>query len=143
MVDPRNDVDFEGIDDVSVPLKYDGSIVYDATKPGGSVSVGLAVKTTGHRTVGLTTDGSEVTGKLVLVEDDGFCTVQVEGGTNLPGGTAATLTPGSRIVGAALGGAPGYIRSVAAATLAEVAVARHRIMESATTTAVKVMLGDG
>ena len=55
----------------------------------------------------------------------------------------ATLTPGSRIVGD-LGpsNAKGYARSVAAATLAEVAVARGEILDATDADAVRVWMGD-
>lgn len=141
MANPRDDVDFEGIGVRNVTHKHDNSIVYDEKQPGGSVAVGKAVKATGQRTVGLTTDGSDVVGKIIKVEDDGFATIQEEGGTTLPGGTGATLTPGSKIVGALNGGNPGFVRSVNSAVAAELAVAKHEIKDSTTPAATKVMLG--
>lgn len=141
MANPRDDVDFEGIGVRNVTHKHDGSIVYDDKQPGGSLAVGKATKMVGQRTVGLTTDGSGVAGKIIKVEDDGFLTLQVEGGCTLPGGTGATLTPGSRLVGALNGGNPGFVRSVNDAVAAEVAVARHEIKDATTPAAVKVMLG--
>ena len=50
------------------------------------------------------------------------------------------LPPGTKIVGDLLVAAEGYIRSVASATVAEVAVARGQITDASTTTAVEVIL---
>lgn len=140
MSDPRKTTDYEGIDYRGESFAYDSSIVYDITKAGGSVQVGLAVTMTGNRQVGLVGDAEAVTGKLIGVEQDGFCTVQTEGGCTLPGGTAAALTAGSKIVGALLVAAKGYIRN-AAASAAEDAVSDHEIRDASVSTAVKVMLG--
>lgn len=140
MADPRATVAFDGIDAEYLTYAYDSSIVYDQTKAGGSASVGLAVTIVASKTVGLAADAQRVEGKLGEVFSDGFCTVQAGGICTLPGGTAATLTPGSKIVGALSGGNKGYIRSVAAATLAEVAVADSEILDAADATAVAVDL---
>jgi hypothetical protein len=139
MSDPRKTTDYEGIDFLAETFAFDSSIIYDITKAGGSVHVGLAVTMTGNRQVGLVDDAQAVLGKLLTVDQDGFCTVQTEGGCTLPGGTAAALTAGSKIVGALLGAAKGYIRN-AAATLAEEAVADNEIRDASVSTAVKVML---
>jgi hypothetical protein len=140
MPNPRNIVAYEGIAPVYATYLIDGStITYDATKAGGSAQVNLAVVLSASKTVALTQDASAVHGKLILVEADGKCTVQTGGYCTLPGGASATLTPGSRVVGAlGAANARGYIRSVAAATLAEVAVARGEIVDAATATAVVV-----
>jgi len=130
MADPREAVDFEGIAERLATFKHDGSIVYDNTKKGGSLQIDLAVKMVGNSQVGLSTDASMVMGKIVLVEKGGVCTVQFGGGTSLKRGTGATLTAGSKIVGALLVAAGGYVRNVAPATLAEVAVARHTVLDS-------------
>jgi hypothetical protein len=90
--------------------------------------------------VGLTVDGSEVEGRIERVHADGMVVVQREGGCSLPGGDGATLTPGTKIVGALRpGGGGGGIRT-AAASAAEAALARGVILDASTTTAVKVML---
>jgi len=81
-----------------------------------------------------------VLGKLIKVESDGFCVVQTEGYMTLPGGTSATLTAGSKIVGDLLVSAEGYIRVVATGTAAELGVARGIIVDATTTTAVLVKL---
>ncbi len=116
-------------------------IVFDAAQPNGSAVVGRAVMLSGNRTVRLTADALAVLGRLESVEADGTCAVKEIGTVELPAGTAAAITAGSRIVGALLVAARGYIRNVAPATLAEVAVARHTIQDAATSTAVLVSLG--
>lgn len=121
--------------------KIDGvDIVFDATQPNGSAVCGRAVTMSADQTVRLAGDAQMVKGQLVSVESDGTCTVIVEGRVKLPGGTAATLTAGSKIVGALLVAARGYIRNVAPATLAEVAVAAHTINDASVSTAVEVDL---
>jgi hypothetical protein len=141
MANPRAVVDTQGIGYRAITLIADNStITFDSTKAGGSAQVGLAVQMSGQSTVALTVDASEVVGRLERVHPDGMCVVQVEGGCELPGGASATLTAGTRIVGAlGASSAPGYIRT-AAASAAEAAVARGKIIDSSVTTAVKVML---
>ena len=142
MANPRNTVAFDDIEGPTATFLIDNStIVYDATQAGGSASVGLAVNLSTHKTVRLVSDAEPVLGRLELVEADNKATVRVSGFMKLPGGASATLTAGSRIVGAlGAASAKGYIRSVAAATLAEVAVSNGRIIDSSTTTAVVVKL---
>ena len=140
MPNPRNTTDFGDIDNMQVTYLHDGSIVYDSTKANGSAQVGLAVQLTANRTVGLTVDATEVVGKLINVDGDGKCAVQVRGFCELPAGAAATFTLGGKIVGA-LNTTGGFIRGAAAATLAEVAVASGRVVDSSVTTAVWVDLG--
>ncbi|MGE3267170.1 MAG: hypothetical protein AB7P40_00385 [Chloroflexota bacterium] len=119
------------------------TIVYSATVAGGASAVGLAVTMTSTaKTISTTADAEPVLGKLISVEPDGTCTVQVGGVMELPGGTAATLNEGTRIVGAlggASGTAEGYIRSVGTAA-AEAHVGRGMIEDGATATAVVVRL---
>lgn len=141
MADPRKSADFEGIGYRGETFSYDGTIVFDKTKTAGSAQVGLAVTMTGNRQVGLVADAQRIRGRLQSVEGDSFCTVQVLGGCDLPAGTGAALTAGSRIVGALLVAAKGYIRN-AAATAAEDLVSAHEIRDPSVTTAVKVMLLD-
>lgn len=140
MADPRKDASYEGIGYRGETFKHDNTIVFDKTKVGGSEQVGLAVTMNAADQVTLVADAQRVAGRLQSVEGDGFCTVQTEGGCELKGGTGATLTPGSRIVGALLVAAKGYIRT-AAATAAENAVAEHEIRDAADATKVMVMLG--
>jgi len=128
----------------AVTYQVDGvDIVYEAGAVNGSSKAGLAVMLSGDGVVRLTADASPVLGKLIHVEPDGYCAVLVEGVVTLPGGTAAVLTVGTKIVGALSGTARGYIRSQAAITLAEVAVANHRIENATPATAVQVLLGAG
>lgn len=97
------------------------SIVFDVTKPGGSLAVGLAVTfAAAADTVALAADGDAIVGKLLKVEPDGACTVQNKGNCELPAGASATVTPGKKQVGAlGAAAAKGYIRDVAVATAAE------------------------
>lgn len=143
MADPRNAVDFEGIDGVYETFKIDNStITYDATKANGAATtmIGKAVTFSADSTVALAADGDHVVGKLMLVESDNKANVQTEGGMTLPGGTGATLTRGTPIVGALLSSAKGYIRSAASGTAADLLVAVGEIRDASDTTAVKVTL---
>jgi len=144
MANPRAITDYMGIGYRAITMVADGTtIVYDKAQNGGSASVGLAVQSVGNNQAGLTTDASEVVGRLERVEPDGMCVVQIHGGCELPAGNGATVTAGTKIVGAlGASSAPGYIRNVAGATAAEGAVARHTILDATTSTAVKVMLGE-
>lgn len=142
MPDPRLTTQYDEIQAESVTAKIDGtSITYDATQVNNSAGAGLAVTLTADSTVGLTQDANAVYGKLIMVEWDGYCAVQVEGYMKLPAGSAATVTPGTKIVGAlGAASAKGFIRSVAAATLAEVAVAHGLIVDHSDTTNVVVRM---
>ena len=141
MGDPRKTTDNELIGYRGQTFKFDNSIVYDAAQGGGAAQVGLAVTMTGDEQVGLVGDAERVVGKLITVDKDGFCTVQIEGGCTLPAGDGATVTNGNKIVGdLGVGGAKGYIRN-AAVTAAENATGAHEIQNDAVATAVKVMLG--
>lgn len=131
MADPRQRVKYRHIDVIRVAFKYDASISYDNTKKGGSTSTGLAVTLTANDTVGLVADGQLVVGRLDMVRADGICEVQVCGVAIFLPGTAATVTAGSRIVGALLVAAKGYVRQQAVAVLAEVAIGRGYILTNA------------
>lgn len=129
MANPRLTPDFEGIAGVYMTFIADGStITYDATLPGGSAAVGLAVTLSADRTISTVADAEMVLGKLLKVEKDLRCTVQTGGGMTLPGGTSAGLTRGKKIVGDLLVAAEGYVREVAASD-AELAVARGFIID--------------
>lgn len=139
MADPRNTISFEGIGEERVTFKIDDStITYDATKVNGSASVGLAVTLSAAGTVALAADAEAVIGKLILVEADDKAVVQTGGFMTLPGGTSATLTLGTPIVGDLLVSAKGYVRSAASATAAELLVAKGTIIDAGVTTAVVV-----
>lgn len=141
MADPRADTKFDEIGAEFVTFKIDNStITYSATSTNGSAQVGLAVALSAAETVELAGDGEEIVGKLISVEPDNYCTVQVAGFMTLPGGTSATLTPGKKIVGDLLVAAEGYIREVATGTAAELGVARGMIIDASVTTAVVVRL---
>lgn len=141
MANPRNTIDFTELLNEQVTYLHDSSIVYDATKANGSAQVGLAVRLTADDTVGLTQDATGVHGKLILVEPDGKCAVQVRGYCTLPGGSGATFTLGAGVVGDLDTAAEGYVRGRAAATLAEVAVQRGRVINDNTLTAIVIDLG--
>jgi hypothetical protein len=145
VADPRLAVSHKGAGYLALPFIAGGTagtaITYSATASGGCASVGLAVTLSAANTVALVADGGAVLGKLLLVESDGVCTVQVKGSMTLPGGTGASLTLGKKIVGAVNGsGADGYIREVATATAAELGVCKGEILDAGTTTAVEVLL---
>lgn len=144
MPDPRNAVDFQGIGILTTTYKIDNStITYDATKANGAATtmIGKAVKLSAAGTVALAADGDAIEGKLLLVESDNKCTVQVGGYCDLPGGNGASLTLGKKIVGALnASSAAGYIREVATGTAAELGRCRGRIIDAGTTTAVMVSL---
>lgn len=142
MADPRLNADINGKDAEYLTAYYDNStITYSATSNGGSAVVGRAVGLSAAGTIELAADGEDVLGKLIKVEPDGYCTVQVGGGMELPAGAAASLTVGKKIVGAASAApANGYIREVATGTAAELGVARGFIWDASDTTAVQVYL---
>lgn len=142
MADPRDDIRFDEIGALNATYEIDDStITYDAAEPNGSAQVGLAVTLADAKTVALADDGDAIEGKLLKVESDGKCVVQVGGYMTLPGGDGATLTEGKKIVGdQGAGAALGYIREVATATAAELGVARGRIIDADTATSVVVAL---
>ena len=122
--------------------KIDAStIIYDASKAGGSAQVGLAVTFSAANTVALAADGDAGIGKLILVESDDKANVMTHGTMTLPGGASATLTLGAKIVGAlGASSATGYIRSAASGTAAELVKARGFIDNAGPATAVGVTL---
>lgn len=141
MSDPRSaNTDRIGVAFRAETYKADGSgdIVFDATLPGRSAAVGKAVTLSGNGQIRLTADGSDVLGKLISVSDDLYCSVQVEGVATMP--SAGTITAQSKIVGALITAARGGIRSVVAATLADVAAGRHVVLNAADAANVEVEL---
>lgn len=141
MADPRNTVDFVGIDYSAQTFIIDNStITYSATATNGSSQVGLAVALSAANTIELAGDGEEILGKLISVDSDNKAVVQTGGYMELPAGTGASLTVGKKIVGDLLVSAEGYIREVATGTAAELGVARGMIIDAGTTTAVVVKL---
>lgn len=136
MADPREAVNFDGIGYKALTYVHDDTIVYDATKAGGSLQVGLAVTLEASKQVSLVGDGEQVEGVLQKVEPGGFCVVQTQGIAIMKGGTSATLTPGTKIVGDLLVSAEGYIQTVAA----QHGVSRGTIIDATDPTAVRVRL---
>lgn len=116
-----------------------GDIAYSADQAGGSTVVGRAVMLSGNGVIRLTADASRVLGKLVKVEPDGFCHVEVDGAVTLP--SNGTTTANTAIVGA-LGPSSerGYIRSAVAATASDVAQQRGLVIDASTASAVEVYL---
>ena len=144
MADPRLAVSFKGIGIETASFKAGGAggaaIAYSATSEGGSAAVGKAVTLSAAGTVALAADAEAVIGKLLKVEPDGICLVQIGGFCTLPGGNGAALTLGKRIVGAAdAGGNPGFIRECAAAA-GEYVVARGFIVDVGTPASTVVWL---
>lgn len=142
MANPRNIVAFEGIRTEAdiVTFKIDEVTIVYTDVAGGAAATMLnkAVSLSADNTVQLASDAEAVIGKLLHVEPDGKCAVQVGGYVTLPGGNAATLTRGNSIVGAlGAAAAKGYIRVSVAA---ESPKARGFIQENGTTTAVLVRL---
>ena len=144
MANPRKAVEFSEIGYLAATYKIDNStITYDSTKVNGAdaTMIGKAVTLSADDTVALCADGDAIEGKLLSVEADGMCVVQVGGYCELPGGNGASLTRGKTVVGAlGASSAKGYIREVATATAAELGKARGRIVRNGTATAVVVHL---
>lgn len=143
MANVRAVMSHEGVHRKTEKFKIDDStITYDRTKEGNSAQVGLAVTLSANDTIALTADADFVLGKLLLVEEDGFATVQIGGYADLPAGDGATVTAGQPVVGdLGAASAKGYIRNVNSAQAAELAKANGRIHDAATSTAVWVYLG--
>lgn len=139
MADPREAVNFEGIGYTAYTYPHDNTIVYDADLAYGAEQVGLAVTLESNGTVSLVGSGEQVEGKLVKVEPGGFCVVQTGGVVTLPGGTSATLTAGTKIVGDLLVAAEGYIQSAST----EHTVSRGTIIDSSDAENVVVRLESG
>src|SRR5262245_49033885 len=134
----RLGIAFDDILAKNITLFADNSTI---TVANAATVVGRAVAMSADDTVKLAADAEPIIGKLLKVEPDLGCTVQVRGFCELPGGTGATLTRGRRAIGAALAGAPGYIRVVNTATAAELNGAGPIMINVGTTTAVICDLG--
>jgi len=140
--DPRRVLSFTGIDYHGTTYKHGSTIVYDKAKAGGAADtmIGKAVSLSADGQVDLCQDADRIVGKLILVESDGYCTVQDQGFCELPAGASASVTVGKQIVGAlGASSARGYIRE-AADTAAEANKSRGNIVNNDTTTAVVVQL---
>ena len=136
MPDPRDIVRYDDIDIQTATFIIDGtSVTYSATAAGGSAQVGQWVQLTAARTVGLTGNGSEVLGLLLVVHHDGKCTVQTGGYATGP--ATGTVNAGDRVVGSATAGS---VRAAAAATLADVAAQRGFVIDASTPARTVVLL---
>ena len=149
MADPRAAVKFEEIGATYATFKIDNStITYDATKGGGSASVGLAVALSADATVALTAADDTVLGKLIRVESDNRATVQIGGAMTLAAGASVSVTAGKKIAGAlGASSARGYIKEVANAgsspsqtEVNNILKGRGLILDASDTTAVAVWL---
>lgn len=142
MADPRNIIGFEGIDEVFTTFLIDNAtIVFDSTLAGGTAAATLnkAVSMSTDKTIQLASDAEGVVGKMILVESDLKATVQIEGCCSLPGGSAATLTVMTGIVGAlGAASAKGFIRSAASGAAAELLKMNGKIWDASDATAVVV-----
>ncbi len=132
MADPR-----AGIAPSDVGLEFDtflidnSTITYSATTANGSAQagVGLAVTLSADNTVALAADAEAIVGRLESVNSDLIATVAVRGKKlKFKGGTSATLTRGTKIVGDLLVAAKGYVRS-SDGTAGENAKARGYILD--------------
>lgn len=138
----RTNVSNIGVGGVYRTYKIDDStITYDATKTGGSASIGLAVTFSAADTVALVAVKGMVIGKLIKVEADNKATVQTDGTMELPGGDSVTLTLGTPICGAlGASSAEGYIQTATKSDADMMQAARGRIENAGTATAVVVTL---
>lgn len=138
----RTNVSNIGTGGVYRTYKIDNStITYDATKTGGSASIGLAVTFSAADTVALVAAKGMVIGKLIKVEADNKATVQTDGTMELPGGDSVTLTLGTPICGAlGVSSAKGYIQTATKSDTDMMQAARGRIENAGTATAVVVTL---
>jgi hypothetical protein len=117
MADPRTVIVYDEIGIQRQTLIADGvTILYDSTKAGGSVSVGLAVSLSANDTVQLAGDGETVIGQLDWVEKDLKCSVAVKGFLIFKGGTTPALVRGAGIIGALSTAAKGFVKGAGAAT---------------------------
>lgn len=142
MADPRLGTTRKGIRPTVETYPIDAStITYLSTAARGSAQVDLAVTLSASNQIALADTNDPILGQLLLVEPDGMAAVQTGGYVTLPGGVSATLTPGSKIVGAqGASSAKGYIKTADPAQIGQVAQARGMITDASVTTAVEVML---
>lgn len=134
------DIQFDSIEGPLATFEIDGvTITYSATEEYGSAQVGLVVKVTSSKVIALPSTGEGFIGVLELVEADGAATVRTSGYARAKKGDG-TLTAGTKMVADVRTAAKGYVRSVAAATLAEVAVARHSVIDVADADSVQIKL---
>lgn len=140
MADPRKTVVWSAVGDY-ITVKADNStIVYSATVPYGCADVGKAVTLSTDDTAALAGDQEFILGRLEKVGPDGYCTVKWRGDVKLPGGTSATLTLGTHVIGDLLVSAKGYIQSAAAGTAGHHIVSRGIIVNNDDTDNVVVLL---
>ena len=103
-------------------FKHNNTITYSATAVGGSVHANgnFAVGPSANDEVGLVADNGVITGELLEVSSDGYCSVKVEGiGLQFKQGTANGASAGNALIGAtgdSVGGQTGgYVKNATAA----------------------------
>lgn len=107
---------------VTTTFQGDGdTIKYDITKPNRSDAVGKAFKLNDDGKGELVSNGDEIDGKVISVDDDNkFTAAYMFGGLRLPLGNGATVVRGDKLVGAlGPGSAKGYVKSVPDLSLPE------------------------
>ena len=99
-------------------FKHNNTISYDRTKVGGSDHAlgNFAVTMTGNDQVGLAGADNVIAGELLMVSEDGYCSVVLRGsGLQFKLGTASGATVGDVLVGAvgdSVGGQTGgYVKA--------------------------------
>lgn len=119
---------------------YDGTIVYDANDiatDNHSGQVGKAVAVVGDSEVGLGAAGGIFRGKVVVVEEDGVCTVQDGGVVEVP---YLAATPPIVGRGVTVDGAGNVTSASAGATAAETALAAQVLSLDSVNLLAKVMI---
>ena len=148
MANPRKIVGtHDGVGYRALTFLVDGvTISYSDTANLGSAVAGRAVTLVPGTqfAVELCDNGDPVLGRLDHVEPDGTCVVQIEGECKLPQGDSVTVVRNGKIQGAqGASSALGYVGPAVTTSAATLAVARHLVLDVATTTALSVYLGAG
>ncbi len=93
------------------------TITYDKTAENRSTAVGKAFKINADGKAELVTNGDEIVGKVLAVDDDNVITgAYICGGLRLPLGDSAIVARGDKLVGALNADSEkGYVKAVAAA----------------------------
>lgn len=119
----RGDLDFEGI--LGEYVSFDSALTYDGTVTGGHALVDSPVGLDATGVIAAASAGA-VLGKLVLLEQDGVCNVQVKGFMQFDYTGAAASDLGKPIVGSATAG---EVRAANSAVAAELLLAQGRIVK--------------
>jgi hypothetical protein len=126
----RQQVDWSDIGKRGIPMKVDGTtLFFDRTQPNGigkAAGTGNWVQWSAAETVALTQDAQEVVGQVAKIDADNIATIWNHG--VITGPSSGTITRGTKVVGALATANRGYIRSVVATVLAEVAVGKGEVL---------------